>query len=92
MNMDLAEGLKFAETIDTYFKTKPSKAEVILCTPFIHLAGASEILRTARLPAEPRIVPLKPPEHLPVKFQRYDKKYRSTICHYWSFRKKNLLS
>jgi len=45
MNMDLAEGLKFAEAIDTYFKSKPSKAEVILCTPFIHLAGASEILK-----------------------------------------------
>lgn len=45
MNMELAEGLKFAEAIDIYFKTKPSKAEVILCTPFIHLAGASEILK-----------------------------------------------
>ncbi len=45
MNMDLAEGLKFAEAFDTYFKSKPSKAEVILCTPFIHLAGASEILK-----------------------------------------------
>jgi len=45
MNMDLAEGLKLAEAIDTYFKSKASKAEVILCTPFIHLAGASEILK-----------------------------------------------
>jgi triosephosphate isomerase len=27
MNMDLAEGLKFAETIETYFKSKPSKQE-----------------------------------------------------------------
>jgi triosephosphate isomerase len=43
MNMDLAEGLKFAEVIDTYFKSKPSKAEVILCTPFIHLSGVAAI-------------------------------------------------
>jgi len=43
MNMDLAEGLVFAETIDTYFKSKPSKAEVILCTPFIHLQGVAAI-------------------------------------------------
>jgi len=43
MNMDLAEGLKFAETINTYFTANPSKAEVILCTPFIHLAGVSAI-------------------------------------------------
>ena len=45
MNMDLAEGLKFAETINSYFRAKPSMAEVILCTPFIHLAGVSEILK-----------------------------------------------
>ena len=46
MNMDLAEGLKFTGSIDKYFKEKPSgKALVILCTPFIHLAGASEILK-----------------------------------------------
>jgi triosephosphate isomerase len=43
MNMDLAEGLKFAEAIDTYFNLKPSKAEVILCTPFIHLSGVAAI-------------------------------------------------
>jgi triosephosphate isomerase len=49
MNMELADGLKFAETIDTYFKSKPSKAEVILCTPFIHLAGVSEILKKSKV-------------------------------------------
>jgi len=49
MNMELADGLKFAETIDTYFKSKPSRAEVILCTPFIHLAGASEILKSGKV-------------------------------------------
>jgi triosephosphate isomerase len=37
MNMDLVEGLKFAETINSCFKAKPPMAEVILCTPFIHL-------------------------------------------------------
>ena len=42
MNMDLAEGLKFAGSIDKYFKENPSgKALVILCTPFIHLAGVA---------------------------------------------------
>ena len=49
MNMELAEGMKFAEAIDAYFKSKPSKGEVILCTPFIHLAGASEILKNGRV-------------------------------------------
>jgi len=49
MNMELADGLKFAEAIDTYFKSKPSRAEVILCTPFIHLAGASEILKSGKV-------------------------------------------
>jgi triosephosphate isomerase len=49
MNMELADGFKFAETIDTYFKSKPSRAEVILCTPFIHLAGASEILKSGKV-------------------------------------------
>lgn len=45
MNMDLAEGLKFAEAVNSYFETKPPKAEVILCTPYIHLAGVSEIVK-----------------------------------------------
>jgi triosephosphate isomerase (TIM) len=49
MNMDLAEGLKFAETIETYFSQKPSGTEVILCTPFIHLAGVAEILKNGKV-------------------------------------------
>jgi triosephosphate isomerase len=50
MNMDLAEGLKFTASIDKYFKDKPStRAQVILCTPFIHLAGASEILKHGKV-------------------------------------------
>jgi len=50
MNMDLAEGLKFVGSIDKYFKEKPSKrALVILCPTFIHLAGASEILKHGKV-------------------------------------------
>jgi triosephosphate isomerase len=50
MNMDLAEGLKFTESIEKYFRDKPSaRAQVILCTPFIHLAGASEILKHGKV-------------------------------------------
>lgn len=49
MNMELAEGLKFAESINDYFVKKPSRAEVILCTPYIHLAGASEILKNSKV-------------------------------------------
>lgn len=46
MNMNLEEGLKFAESFDKYFRERPSrKADVILCTPFIHLSGVSEILK-----------------------------------------------
>ena len=46
MNMDLAEGMKFAGSIEKYFKETPSeKALVILCPPFIHLAGVAEILK-----------------------------------------------
>ena len=50
MNMDLAEGLKFAGSIDKYFKENPSeKALVILCPPFIHLAGCAEILKHGKV-------------------------------------------
>lgn len=45
MNMDLTEGLKFAETVKEYFDMNQPKAGVILCTPFIHLAGVSEIVK-----------------------------------------------
>lgn len=52
MNMDLSEGLKLAGSINDYFRDKPSeKCEVILCTPFIHLAGVSEILKSGKLKA-----------------------------------------
>jgi len=43
MNMDLSEGLELAETLNSYFREKPSMALVILCTPFIHLDGVSKI-------------------------------------------------
>ena len=50
MNMDLAEGLKFAGSIDKYFRENPTNvASVILCTPFIHLAGAYEILKHGKV-------------------------------------------
>jgi triosephosphate isomerase (TIM) len=50
MNMDLAEGLKLADSIDKYFKDKPSeKGEVILCTPYIHLAGVADILKKGKI-------------------------------------------
>ena len=49
MNMNLAEGLKFAESLNDHFTGKPSRAEVVLCTPFIHLAGVSEIVKAGRI-------------------------------------------
>jgi triosephosphate isomerase len=50
MNMNLEEGLRFAKSLDQYFREKPSgKAEVILCTPFIHLPDVSEILKDGKL-------------------------------------------
>ena len=50
MNMDLQEGLGFAGSIDKYFREKPStRAEVIMCTPFIHLAGVAGILKNGNV-------------------------------------------
>jgi triosephosphate isomerase len=49
MNMDLGEGMNFARAINSYFNEKPSKAEVILCTPYIHLHGVSEIVRSGKV-------------------------------------------
>jgi triosephosphate isomerase len=50
MNMDLAEGLKFASSIEKYFKESPSeKALVILCPPFIHLASMADILKHGKV-------------------------------------------
>jgi triosephosphate isomerase len=45
MNMDLNEGLALAESLNNHFIANPLKGrEVILCTPFIHLASVSGIL------------------------------------------------
>ncbi len=50
MNMDLQEGLVFASSLNEYFRDKPSlKAEVILCTPFIHLPGVAEIVKNGNI-------------------------------------------
>ena len=50
MNMDLAEGLKFAAVVDKYFRENPpAKAQVILCPPFIHLAGVAEIVKKGKI-------------------------------------------
>jgi triosephosphate isomerase len=50
MNMDLSEGLNFARSLDKHFKENPSgKTQVIICTPFIHLAGVSEIVKQGKV-------------------------------------------
>ncbi len=46
MNLDFSEGLGFAKAIDHYFRERPAgNTGIILCTPFIHLAGVAEILK-----------------------------------------------
>ncbi|MGI6340091.1 MAG: triose-phosphate isomerase [Bacteroidales bacterium] len=50
MNMDLAEGLKFAKSIAEYYEKNPAgETGVILCTPFIHLAGVADILKGGKV-------------------------------------------
>ena len=50
MNMNYSEGLALAGSISKYFHDNPSeKAEAVLCTPYIHLAGAAEILKTSKV-------------------------------------------
>ena len=50
MNMNLEEGLKFARSVNQYFNgNPPGKTLVILCTPFIHLSGVSEIVRHGKV-------------------------------------------
>ena len=45
MNLDLNEGIALAEGLNSHFLANPVKErEVILCTPFIHLAAVSGIL------------------------------------------------
>jgi triosephosphate isomerase len=50
MNMNLSEGLILAGSINKHFQEHPSKrAEALLCVPFIHLAGAAEILKNSNV-------------------------------------------
>jgi triosephosphate isomerase (TIM) len=50
MNLNLADGLGLAGSIINYYKDKPlSKAEVVLCTPFIHLSGVSGLLKNSKV-------------------------------------------
>jgi triosephosphate isomerase len=46
MNLNLSEGLELAGSIKKYFQNKGTlKAEVVLCTPFIHLPVLGDILK-----------------------------------------------
>jgi triosephosphate isomerase len=46
MNMDLEEGIKLAESVKSCFVGKGKvKAEVVLCSPFIHLASLRGVLK-----------------------------------------------
>ncbi len=49
MNMGLEEGLKLAESLENYFSGKPVGREVILCTPFIHLAPVAGLLKSGNV-------------------------------------------
>ncbi len=50
MNMNYEEGIAFALSLDQYFSDKPPvKADVIICTPFIHLAGISQVLKSGNV-------------------------------------------
>lgn len=50
MNMGLEEGLKFASSLDKHFRDNPkTNAEIILCPPFIHLAGISSVIKSGRI-------------------------------------------
>ena len=50
MNMNLEEGMAFARTLDEHFRREESiKAEIILCTPFIHLPGVSQIVKDGKI-------------------------------------------
>jgi len=50
MNMELSEGMNFADTINKYLINKPhEEATVILCPPFTHLASISEILKNGNI-------------------------------------------
>jgi triosephosphate isomerase len=50
MNMNLAEGLALAGSIKIYFdESGGSKAEAVLCPPFIHLSGIAEVLKGSKV-------------------------------------------
>ncbi|NMC41964.1 MAG: triose-phosphate isomerase [Bacteroidales bacterium] len=45
MNMDYSQGLTLAEGIRDYFTNKPPVCEVVICSPFIHLASLQNLLK-----------------------------------------------
>jgi len=50
MNMELSEGMNFADSINRYLMNKPHNGvTVMLCPPFVHLVGISEILKSGNI-------------------------------------------
>ncbi|HCC69615.1 MAG TPA: triose-phosphate isomerase [Bacteroidales bacterium] len=45
MNMNLQEGLSLAKAVDNFMQKNESGVEVILCTPFIHLAHITTLFK-----------------------------------------------
>jgi len=50
MNMELAEGIKLADSLNKYLTNKPhDEITVILCAPFTHLTSICEILKNGKI-------------------------------------------
>jgi triosephosphate isomerase len=50
MNLNLTEGLELARSIKDYFSNESElKAEIVLCTPFIHLPAVNDILKGSNI-------------------------------------------
>lgn len=49
MNMDLSSGIELAKGVKEYFAGKTPKAEIVLCTPFIHLAVMKDVLKDSKI-------------------------------------------
>ena len=87
MNETLQEGVALAKEINESLKAEKPNCDVVICTPFIHLASVAQVLdsNVVGLGAE-NCADKEKGAYTGEVSARYGKEYRCSVCHSWPLR------
>ena len=68
MNKTLQEGIALAKELNEALANEKPNCDVIICTPFIHLASVTPLVDAAKIGVGAETVQTRHPVHIQVKF------------------------